>query len=109
MGAPFRKTDPQSRKYLLAELNRIGRQVRTPNEQMIASFVQCEKAQKASKVVAAVLDWAFSSGGFAALQARVKPANERSQRMCSGLGFSLKPQADWLVGKLTRAQWQARR
>jgi hypothetical protein len=55
MGAPFRKTDPQSRKYLLAELNRIGRQVRTPNEQMIASFVQCEKAQKASKVVAAVL------------------------------------------------------
>ena len=55
MGAPFRKTDPQSRKYLLAELNRIGRQVRTPNEQMIASFVQCEKAQKASKVVATVL------------------------------------------------------
>lgn len=55
MGAPFRKTDPQSRKFLLAELKRIGRQERTPNEQMIASFVQCEKAQKASQVVASVL------------------------------------------------------
>ena len=55
MAAPIRKTDPQSRKFLLAELKRIGRQERTPNEQMIASFVQCEKAQKASKVVAAVL------------------------------------------------------
>jgi nitrogen regulatory protein PII-like uncharacterized protein len=48
MAAPIRKkTDPQSRKFLLAELQRIA--------QMIASFVQCEKAQKASKVVAAVL------------------------------------------------------
>jgi hypothetical protein len=55
MGAPFRKTDPLSRKFLLAELKRIGRQERTPNEQMIASFVQCEKAQKASQVVASVL------------------------------------------------------
>ena len=56
MAAPIqKKTDPQSRKFLLAELQRVARQERTPNEQMIASFVQCEKAQKASKVVAAVL------------------------------------------------------
>ncbi len=55
MAAPFRKTDSKSRKFLLAEWHRIARQERTPNKQMIASFVQCEKAQKASKIVAAVL------------------------------------------------------
>jgi hypothetical protein len=55
MVVPFRKSDPKSRKFLLAELIRIGRQERTSNDQMIASYVQCEKAQKASKVVATVL------------------------------------------------------
>ena len=55
MAPAFRKSDPKTRKFLLAELQRICRQERTPNEQMIASFVQCEKAQKASKVVASVL------------------------------------------------------
>ena len=55
MAPGFRKSDPKTRKFLLAELQRICRQERTPNEQMMASFVQCEKAQKASKVVASVM------------------------------------------------------
>jgi hypothetical protein len=55
MAHALRKSDSKTRKFLLAELQRICRQERTPNEQMIASFVQCEKAQKASQVVASVL------------------------------------------------------
>jgi hypothetical protein len=55
MAPALRKSGPKTRKFLLAELQRICRQERTPNEQMIASFVQCEKAQKASQVVASVL------------------------------------------------------
>jgi uncharacterized protein HemY len=55
MAATLRKSDPKTRKFLLAELQRLCRQERTPNEQMIARFVQCEKTQKASQVVASVL------------------------------------------------------
>ena len=55
MAAALRKSDPKTRKFLLAEFERLGRQERTPNEQMIARFVQCEKTQKASQVVASVL------------------------------------------------------
>ena len=49
-----RPIDPNSRKLLLTELNRLCRQERTPNEQMIERFLQCEEAQAASRIVASV-------------------------------------------------------
>jgi len=52
MPRPLRAVNWQSRKFLLAELNRLCRQERTPNEQMIERFLQCEEAQTASRIVA---------------------------------------------------------
>ena len=51
---PLQKTDAKSRKFLLAELDRICRQDRTPNEEMIERFLTCAEAQKASKILASV-------------------------------------------------------
>ena len=54
MPRPLRAVNLQSRKFLLAEFNRLCRQERTPNEQMIERFLQCEEAQTASRIVASV-------------------------------------------------------
>jgi hypothetical protein len=54
MPRPLRAVNWQSRKFLLAEFNRLCRQERTPNEQMIERFLQCEQAQTASRIVASV-------------------------------------------------------
>ena len=50
-----RKIDPESRKFLLAEFDRICRQERTPNEQMVEGYLQCAEAQKASRSIASVM------------------------------------------------------
>jgi hypothetical protein len=50
-----KKIDPKSRKFLLAEFDRICRQERTPNEQMVEGYLQCEETQKASKSIASVV------------------------------------------------------
>lgn len=54
MARPLRKTTQQSRKVLLAELDRLCRQERTPNEQTIERFLQCKQQQQASAIAAAI-------------------------------------------------------
>ena len=54
MPRPLRAINPQSRKLLLAEFNRLCRQERTPKEQMIERFLQCEEAQTASGILASL-------------------------------------------------------
>ncbi len=54
MPRPLRAFNLQSRNFLLAEFNRLCRQERTPYEQMIERFLQCEEAQTASRILASV-------------------------------------------------------
>ena len=56
MPRPFRAINVKTRDFLLAELHRLRRQERTPNEQMIERFLQCEEAQRASRIMASVIE-----------------------------------------------------
>ncbi len=46
----------KTRSLLLAELHRLRRQKRTPNERMIERFLQCEEGQRASRMMASVIE-----------------------------------------------------
>jgi len=61
MAGSLRKTDRKSRTFLLAEFDRICRQERTPNEQMIERFLACEEAQKASRIAASLTSAKYHS------------------------------------------------
>jgi hypothetical protein len=52
--ARLRPMKPTDRKILLAEIERLSRQERNSNEQMIERFLQCPEAQHASEIIAFV-------------------------------------------------------
>ena len=56
MPRPLRASDVKTRCFLLAELHRLRRQERTPNEHIIERFLQCEEAQRASRILASVIE-----------------------------------------------------
>ena len=56
MPRPLRKINRKSRAALLTEFDRLRRQERTPSEEMIERFLQCEEAQQASKIAACLTE-----------------------------------------------------
>jgi len=46
--------DPRHRRVLLDEIERLSRQDRNTNEQLLERFLQCPEAQDASTIIASV-------------------------------------------------------